>query len=85
MFSILTSNIVYTLNINFVDVDCGQLYNIENGTITLEDNRTTFKATARYTCNQNYSLTNGDAKRTCAEDGKWTGRTPQCLCKSILI
>lgn len=61
-------------------IDCGPLSDIENGSITLQDNgTTTFKSTAKYTCNQNYSLSNGDAKRTCTEDGKWSGRTPQCL------
>lgn len=67
----------------YTDVDCGPLNGIENGTVVLEDNRTTFRAIARYVCNLNYSLSNGDAKRTCADDGIWTGRTPQCLCKFI--
>lgn len=64
----------------YIDVDCGPLNGIENGSIIMEDNRTTYKAAAKYVCNQNYSLSNGDAKRMCHEDGKWSGRTPQCLC-----
>lgn len=64
----------------FTVVDCGVLPNLENGAITLLDNRTTHGALADYTCKENYTL-KGDTRRRCGDGGIWSGHEPQCLCK----
>ncbi|RZC43271.1 sushi, von Willebrand factor type A, EGF and pentraxin domain-containing protein 1, partial [Asbolus verrucosus] len=60
------------------DVNCDVLPELEHGTVTLKDNRTTFGARALYTCHENYTLI-GHEIRTCGENGSWTNSTPQCL------
>lgn len=59
-------------------VDCGTLPNLEHGTVTLQDQRTSHGAKAVYTCHENYTLI-GHEIRTCGDDAKWTNSTPQCL------
>ncbi|XP_054274093.1 sushi, von Willebrand factor type A, EGF and pentraxin domain-containing protein 1-like [Macrosteles quadrilineatus] len=59
-------------------VDCGSLDAPENGAVTLVNKRTTHGAEATYNCSTNYTLA-GDSKRTCGDNGTWTGATPQCL------
>lgn len=50
---------------------------IEHGSIKFTEERTTYGATATYTCHENYTLI-GNENRTCQIDG-WTGKEPQCL------
>ncbi|XP_018565850.1 sushi, von Willebrand factor type A, EGF and pentraxin domain-containing protein 1 [Anoplophora glabripennis] len=59
-------------------VDCGDLPDLEHGTVTLEDRRTTHGGKAVYTCHENYTLI-GHEMRICGDDGKWTNSTPECL------
>lgn len=59
-------------------MDCGTLPNLEHGTVTLKDQRTSHGARAVYTCHENYTLI-GHEVRTCGDDSKWTNSTPQCL------
>ncbi|XP_076319115.1 P-selectin-like isoform X1 [Tachypleus tridentatus] len=59
-------------------VDCGPLLNIPNGYIQYLDSRTTFNATAQYSCDQNFTLVGTDTRR-CLGNGKWEGEEPQCL------
>lgn len=61
-----------------VVVDCGPLPELENGVITLVDNRTTHGALADYVCKENYTLL-GDVRRRCGDGGIWSGHQPQCL------
>ena len=75
----------WQMNIHFfLDVNCGPLRDIENGDVTLLDNRTTYDATAIYRCHLNYTLVGQDIRK-CNEDGVWSGQQPQCLCKLILL
>lgn len=62
------------------DVDCGALEELEHGSVRLTDARTTYGATATYSCHTNYTLT-GNNQRSCGENSTWTGTTPQCLCE----
>ncbi|GLH11061.1 Locomotion-related protein Hikaru genki [Gryllus bimaculatus] len=59
-------------------IDCGPLNEISHGIVRIEDNRTTFGAGVSYTCHENYTLV-GHEKRTCEENGLWSGEEPQCL------
>lgn len=68
---------LYYIN-DFLDVDCGKVQELEHGSVTLADNRTTFGAKAVYTCHENYTLI-GHEKRTCGRDAKWSDTPPQCL------
>ena len=38
----------------------------------------TVNSTAEYTCDGGYKLDKGNAKRTCQDDGSWSGDTPEC-------
>ena len=67
---------------HFLDVNCGRLSNINFGQVTYPDGRTTYNATALYTCDENYTLV-GDEVRVCSDDGKWNGSEPRCECKSF--
>lgn len=67
-----------------VVVDCGPLPELENGVITLVDNRTTHGALADYVCKENYTLL-GDVRRRCGDGGIWSGHQPQCLCKKLIL
>lgn len=62
-----------------LDVDCGSLPSIENGDLTMLENRTTYGARAEFRCKSNYTLV-GQSIRTCGKDGIWNGQQPQCLC-----
>lgn len=66
------------MKIYFPDVDCGKVQELEHGSVTLPDNRTTFGAKAVYICHENYTLI-GHEKRICERDGKWSDTPPQCL------
>lgn len=68
---------------NFLDVNCGRLSNINFGHVTYPEGRTTYNATALYTCDENYTLV-GDEVRICSDDGKWNGSEPRCECKFSL-
>ncbi|CAD1479335.1 unnamed protein product, partial [Heterotrigona itama] len=57
-------------------VDCGPLPNLENGVITLVDERTTYGAFADYACKENYTLL-GDARRRCGDGVDWCPEPPQ--------
>lgn len=62
----------------FTDVNCNEIDSVQDGTVSLIDNRTTHGARALYTCRENYTLV-GDSERICGDDGKWSGERPQCL------
>ncbi|XP_053387166.1 plasminogen-like [Mercenaria mercenaria] len=55
--------------------DCGSLSSIADGTVSVPV--TTHGATATYTCNFDYALTEGDSTRSC-DTGTWTGIEPTC-------
>ncbi|CAG0889424.1 unnamed protein product [Darwinula stevensoni] len=61
-------------------VDCGPLGTIENGVVTLIEDRTTYNATAHYFCSENHTLS-GEETRHCQADGTWSGKDPRCLYK----
>lgn len=58
-------------------VQCGPLTDIEFGTVSYPDDRTTYNATVRYTCDTNYTLV-GNELRWCGENGEWNGTEPFC-------
>lgn len=66
----------------FIDVDCGEIPGLEHGSVAYIENRTTHGAVAKFSCNLNYTLI-GEDKRVCGDEGIWTGKQPQCLCKYI--
>lgn len=57
-------------------VDCGNLADPVNGTVTHLS--TTFQSVAQYGCALGYSLINGSATRICQSDGVWSGTQPSC-------
>ncbi|XP_064386940.1 CUB and sushi domain-containing protein 1-like [Halichondria panicea] len=57
-------------------VDCGALEDLTNGRVVILQG-TTFGQSVVYSCNEGYTL-NGDARRTCTVNGKWTGSAPSC-------
>ncbi|GAB6031334.1 hypothetical protein CHUAL_009120 [Chamberlinius hualienensis] len=59
-------------------VDCGIPKTIENGQVALEGNRTSFNATAKYSCNGNFTLTKGSTVRRCQSNSQWDGDAPTC-------
>lgn len=59
-------------------VNCHELSAIQDGSVTLIDNRTTYGARALYSCRENYTLI-GEAERTCGDGGKWSNEAPVCL------
>ena len=70
---------------NFItDVDCGDIGLLEHGSVTLKDNRTSYKSVAQYSCEKNYTLV-GEKERICGEHSIWTGKQPQCLCDYIQV
>ena len=56
--------------------DCENLTNPTNGTVTFVS--TAFGSTANYSCNSIGYILIGMKKRTCQEDGIWSGSTPTC-------
>lgn len=56
-------------------VDCGDLTSPNNGFVNTS--ATTFRSQAVYGCHVGHTL-QGDATRTCQEDGVWSGTEPQC-------
>ncbi|CAH2008239.1 unnamed protein product [Acanthoscelides obtectus] len=59
-------------------VDCGPPPKLENGTVSLVNESTTYGAKLLYTCNENYTLV-GEEIQVCKKDGKWSGTVPKCL------
>ncbi|XP_076332272.1 CUB and sushi domain-containing protein 1-like [Tachypleus tridentatus] len=59
-------------------VDCGPLLDTDYGKVRYLEARTTFNASAQYTCDQNYTLT-GDAIHVCLGSGNWKGDKVKCL------
>ena len=57
-------------------VECGRLRNPLNGHVRVTG--IDFGSVANYTCNEGFSLLQGDAKRTCGPDGGWSGNEPTC-------
>ena len=55
--------------------DCGYLPAPENGAVKLS--ATTVGGRANYNCNEGYML-EGQYRRECAADGKWSGEAPEC-------
>jgi hypothetical protein len=52
-----------------IDVDCGPLKGIKDGESVIIDGRTTFRASVKHTCAENYTLVGAS---------KWSGVAPQC-------
>ena len=60
-------------------VNCGDLTAPDNGIVDL-NNGTRLSSIAKYHCNTGYNL-QGDAERTCTEEGVWSGNSPVCESK----
>lgn len=63
-------------------VDCGNLFDIGNGRVTLSG--TTYGETATYLCERGYYITSGDATRICMQ-GFWSGSEPTCTIHGWLL
>ena len=63
-------------------VDCGNLTDPVNGSVTLTAG-TTFRQTAIYSCNTDYNLV-GNSSRTCQATGEWSGSAPTCQSMSLM-
>ncbi|XP_074034332.1 CUB and Sushi multiple domains furrowed [Leptinotarsa decemlineata] len=59
-------------------LDCGDLPGLDHGSVSIENQITTYGSKAVYTCHENYTLI-GHEVRICGDDGKWTNSTPLCL------
>ena len=57
-------------------MECGRLPNPLNGRVSVTG--IDFGSVANYTCNEGFSLLQGDARRTCGPDGGWSGNEPTC-------
>ena len=60
--------------------DCGGLSSPGNGSVSTEEQTTTYGQVANYTCNPGYTLI-GEQSRTCQQDGNWSGSPPVCEVK----
>ena len=58
-------------------IQCPEL-SIKNGEVTITPTNRTVNSTAEYTCEKDYKLDKRDAKRTCQDDGTWSGQTLEC-------
>lgn len=65
----------------FVAVDCGELRDPADGSVTLTVG-TMFESTAEYSCNVGFIL-NGNLMRTCQANGRWSGSEPICASGSF--
>ena len=76
----LTSNTSLLSYIDFsADVCCSNLDDPLSGQVELSN--TTVGSTANYTCNQGYTISNGNSTRTCEANGQWSGSPPSCECE----
>ena len=75
-FSILNH---YILPIIHAGICCGDLPRVANGKIEIHPD-TKLGSSAVYTCNPGYIL-EGNTKRTCLANGKWSGSKPACTRK----
>ena len=69
-------NWMYKFIFILIVVDCGNLTDPANGSVT-HTSGTTFGQTATYSCNTGYNLV-GDSTRTCQAVGEWSGSVPTC-------
>ncbi|KAH3829240.1 hypothetical protein DPMN_131234 [Dreissena polymorpha] len=58
-------------------ISCGLLFGIQHGSLDISAG-VLFEAVARYTCDAGYTLSSGDAVRTCQASGAWSGTLPVC-------
>ena len=65
-----------------VVVTCPSLENPVNGTVDVSGNQT--GDTAVYSCDFGF-IPDGEATRTCGEDGQWSGSEPTCICKLYVV
>nr|XP_028567204.1 sushi, von Willebrand factor type A, EGF and pentraxin domain-containing protein 1 [Podarcis muralis] len=56
-------------------ISCGQIPNLENGQVLGEEY--TFQKHIEYSCKEGFVL-EGDQRRVCLADGRWSGRSPLC-------
>ena len=59
----------------YVAVDCGNLTDISNGSVSLTE--TTFGSIATYSCDEEFGL-QGSSERVCEAMGQWNGSEPSC-------
>ena len=65
----------YKCTWNCLAVDCGGLDDPDSGEVSLTGTFLGSKAT--YSCNDGYVL-EGESKRFCRSNGKWSGKAPKC-------
>lgn len=62
-------------------VDCGTPARPDRGNYLLVNQSTTVGAIVKYYCDEDHWL-DGPGELTCTKDGKWSGSTPACECKT---
>ena len=71
------------INLPSVGVFCEEIGQVEHATRVLtgaDSGRSVLGTTATFTCDANYEMTaDGDATRTCQQDGTWSGTQPRCV------
>jgi hypothetical protein len=60
-------------------ISCPELPDIYNGVLVGKKAQYLFEDKVKYTCNNNFSLDNGEAIRVCQADGTWSGKEPECV------
>ena len=66
---------MYTVTV----IQCPDLSDsINNGKVIVTPTARTVNSTAEHICNDGYKLDKGDVKRTCQNDGTWSGEAPEC-------
>lgn len=64
-------------------VYCAEIGEVEHATRVLtgtDGGKNVLGTSATFTCDANYQMTEeGDATRTCQQDGAWSGTQPRCV------
>lgn len=70
-------------------VFCEDIGQVEHATRVLtgtDGSNSILGTTATFTCDANYQMTgDGDASRTCQDDGTWSGTQPRCVGKQAAL
>jgi CUB/sushi domain-containing protein len=75
--SIINEYIVTKINsTTVIAVNCGNLTDISNGSVTFSE--TTFGSIATYSCDEGFGL-QGSTERVCETIGQWSGSEPSCI------
>ena len=74
---------LFTLDMSIL-ADCSSLNHPLNGFVSTPEG-TVYNATAVYSCEEGYQLTDGSSTRMCVATETWTGSTPRCIKRSEIL